>query len=119
MASSSKIQEVTETAPATQKKDSIEMNTLLGYIEQTQASGALSLFDAFIVHAAIRFLAGEEGSKEEFLAQLPEAQKNKMSPAELASNVIVTTCVRGQAKGAFSLADAAKLAKILKMVKAE
>lgn len=110
---------VDQPAPSQQKSEAepVEMSLLLPFVEQTQASGALSLTDAFIVHAAIRYLSADadEKAKDEFLAQIPASQK-KANPIETASNVIISAVVRGQAKGAYSLSDAAKIAKLLKLV---
>ena len=112
-----KITEINDETQNAPKEEAIEMSILIPFIEQTQASGALSLSDAYIVNSAIKYLQGEsDEDKQEFLKQIPE-QQQKIPLRQLASNVLVTTIMRGQAKGAFSLPDAAKLAKTLKMVK--
>ena len=108
-----KITEITETPPA-----ELALGDLIPFIEATQASGALSLTDAYVVSAAIKFLSSDsdEEAQKEFLAQVPETQRKNPS-RDLAQSVLFSTIARGLAKGAFTLSDAAKLAKMLKLVK--
>lgn len=121
--STPRISEIVEepSSSSSSSKDgqtSIDIRDLMPFIEQTQASGSLSLTDAFMVEAAIKFLtSGSDRAKVEFLNQIPEDQRDKLKPVELASNFILNVIVRGQSRGAFSLSEASKLARILKLVK--
>lgn len=99
--------------------DGIQLTNLIPFMEKIQAKGGFSLVDAYVVKSAMDFLS-EKDQDSRFIEQLSisDPSGQKVPPQAAASQIIVSSIVKGQEKGVFTIAEAAQLAIILKLVKA-
>lgn len=95
----------------------LEISKLVPYIEKVQVRGGLSLVDAYVVKCALDFLNGSDTTTFSEKLTFADSQGQPISPANAAEQVVVSTLVKGQEKGAFSLTEASELAVLLKMIK--
>lgn len=116
--SSSNIRELTpeeESQLGGSKRKAVEMERLLPFIEKVQSSGALSLQEAHLVKCAVDYVGlQDEDSKKKFMDHVKG--NIKTTPEQMVSNIVIQTVVRGQAKGAFTLEEAAQLCELLGMI---
>ena len=96
------------------QKKSIELAVLMPYLDKVQASGALSLSDAWLLTHALSCLS--TASPTHATSKRVLAAGSEVPPEERASNIIVTSLIKGQGKGAFSLVEASHIAEMLHLV---
>lgn len=94
----------------------IELDKLIPYIVKIQKEGGFSLTDAYLVKTAIDYLASNDSNLASQL-EFSNANGETVSPELAASQIIISSIVKGQEKGIFSLSEAHDLAIYLKLVK--
>lgn len=97
---------------------SVNIAQLIPYVDKIQSSGNFSLADAYYVGGAIDFLNGNTEAVNKIKdIEIPGRGGGETTMAEVASHVVITAIIRGQARGAFTLAEAGQLATLLQLVK--